>query len=66
MHTAAEYRKYAQECMDSARTATSDEARAQFLELAKLWLSAAVQIDVRTDGRTAWSRPIPTRLVSAE
>lgn len=34
MNTAAEYRKYAQECKDGARLATSDAARMQFLELA--------------------------------
>ena len=37
---AAEYRQYAQECVASARSATSDAVRTQFLELAKLWLAA--------------------------
>jgi hypothetical protein len=45
MHTPAEYRQYAQECMDSARTERSDATRMQFLELAKLWLTAAVKAE---------------------
>jgi hypothetical protein len=58
MSSASEYRQYAQECMDSARIATSDAARMQFLELAKLWLGAATQMDSRTNGKTIW--PITT------
>ena len=57
MHTAAEYRQYAQECIDSARSATSDAVRTQFLELAQLWLTAAAQVRTleRVDGGTTWS-----------
>lgn len=56
MHTAAEYRKYAQECIDSARSANSDAVRTQFLELAQLWLAAAAQLELRKgDGETTWS-----------
>jgi hypothetical protein len=47
MTTATEYRQYARECMDSARDATSAPVRDQFLELAKLWLTAAVRMDTR-------------------
>jgi hypothetical protein len=56
MHTAAEYRQYAQECVDSARSATSDAMRTQFLELAQLWLTAAVQVELwKGNGGTTWS-----------
>jgi hypothetical protein len=56
VHTAAEYRQYAQECIDSARSATSDAMRTQFLELAQLWLTAAVQAELRKgDGSTTLS-----------
>jgi hypothetical protein len=41
MTTAAEYRQFAQECIESARAATSEAARKQFLDIAKLWLIAA-------------------------
>jgi hypothetical protein len=47
MHSADEYRQYAQECIDSARSATSDAMQAQFLELAQLWLTAAAQMELR-------------------
>ena len=41
--------------MDSARVATLDAARVQFLELAQLWLSAATQIQQKADGKAVWS-----------
>lgn len=47
MTTATQYRQYARECMDSARDATSEPARTQFLEIAKLWLTAAARVDTR-------------------
>jgi hypothetical protein len=45
MATAAEYRVYAQEAVDSARTSTSEDVRRQFLDIAKLWLTAAAKLD---------------------
>jgi hypothetical protein len=52
MHTAAEYRQYAQECMDSARAANSEEVRTQFLELAQLWLASATALELG-NGKTS-------------
>ena len=49
-HTPCQYRQYAQECMDSARLATSEAVRVQFLELAQLWLAAATHADLRAAG----------------
>jgi hypothetical protein len=55
MHTATDYRKFAQECMDSARSANSDAVRNQFLELAQLWLTAAARLELhKADGHTTW------------
>jgi hypothetical protein len=45
MSKSSEYRQYARECIESARTATTEEVRRQFLELAKVWTTAAAQID---------------------
>ena len=45
MTVASEYRQYAAECMDSARSTDSDEAQKQFLDIAKLWLMAADHLD---------------------
>ena len=40
-----DYRLYASEAIESARTATTDAVRQQFLDLAKMWMTAAQQID---------------------
>jgi hypothetical protein len=56
MHAAAEYRKYAQECKYGARLATSDVVKVHYLELAKLWLAAAAQIELRGNGKTTWPK----------
>jgi hypothetical protein len=52
--TANEYRRYAKECIDSAREAPSEPVRKQFLDLARLWMTAAE----RADARVAPSQPI--------
>ena len=52
--TANEYRRYAKECMDSARDAPADLVRKQFLDLAKLWMTAAERSDIQS----APSKPI--------
>jgi hypothetical protein len=64
MHTASEYRQYAQECMDSARIATADAVRMQFLELAQLWLAAAARLEQRTNGKTVWPTKGTANLLS--
>jgi hypothetical protein len=48
MTTAVEYRQYAQECIESARESTSEPVRKQFLDLAKLWMTAAERLDTRS------------------
>jgi hypothetical protein len=45
MSKSSEYRQYAEECLESARTATSEDERKQFLDLAKMWMTAAQQMD---------------------
>jgi hypothetical protein len=64
MSTPSEYRQYAQECMDSARLATTGAVRTQFLELAQLWLAAATEMEHQANGKTTWptiNRPIEER-----
>jgi hypothetical protein len=46
--TAAEYRRYAHECIQFAREAASEPVRKQFLDIAKLWLTAAERQDARS------------------
>jgi hypothetical protein len=53
MATAAEYRQYARECMESARDSHNDAVRQQFLELATLWMTAAHRLDGQIDDLSA-------------
>jgi hypothetical protein len=45
MSTPDDFRRFAGECLESAKNATDDIARQRFLELAKLWMTAAQQLD---------------------
>ncbi len=54
MADANEYRQYAAECVESARTATTEDIRKHFLELARMWMTAARQLD---DGISIPPRP---------
>ena len=45
MADANEYRQYATECLESARTAMTEEVRKHFLDLAKMWMTAAQQLE---------------------
>jgi hypothetical protein len=45
--SAKEYREYAAECMDWARTAKSDQERDTFLQMAQTWLNAALVAEGR-------------------
>lgn len=45
MSKSSEYRHYAEECLQSARTAPSEVAGKQFLDLARMWMTAAQQMD---------------------
>jgi hypothetical protein len=53
MSKADEFRQFASDCIMWARTATSDDEREQFLELAKMWMSDAGSIDQRIALRAA-------------
>ena len=43
MSSAEEFREYAEECKDWARTARSEQERKIFLEMAQTWLVAAMR-----------------------
>jgi hypothetical protein len=42
MEKAKEYREYARECVGMAEQADSEETRGTLLELARLWMNAAL------------------------
>jgi hypothetical protein len=56
MHTAAEYRAMAEECFEWATAALNDELRANYLNIALIWLQAASQLD---GGSPVRGRAIP-------
>jgi hypothetical protein len=62
--TAADFRQYVQECIQSEREAATDAVSQQYLELAKLWLMAAKLAEgsgsKRTDGETQQRPTRPT------
>ncbi len=54
MTAANKYREYAEECIRDARKANSEPIRQQFLDLAKLWMTAADRLE-------RLSAPTPTK-----
>lgn len=50
MATYEEYRKYASECLDSAKNAKSEDERQAYLDLAEHWLRAAIQVRPEVTG----------------
>jgi hypothetical protein len=51
MFNQLQFRQFADECIAWARSARSDGERQQFLDMAKLWMTAARQIDDGMDIR---------------
>jgi hypothetical protein len=45
MKSAAEYRAYAEQCIESAKTARSQEERDALLEMARAWIEQAHQVE---------------------
>ena len=45
VHTAAQYRKLAEECFEWAAKASNDANRATYLSIAQIWLQAAARLD---------------------
>jgi hypothetical protein len=45
MFNQIQFRQFAGECIASARSARSDCERQQFLDMAKIWMTAARQLD---------------------
>ena len=55
MATAKEYRAYAVECMEAAKTAKTDKEREAFLQMAADWLRAASIAEPMTSKRLSVS-----------
>ena len=52
MKTAAEYRAMADECFKWARETQTDEVRASYRQLARIWLDTASKLDGHPPTRT--------------
>jgi hypothetical protein len=49
MATAADYRKWAQECFEWARNARDESVREQYMRLGEVWLEFAERAEPRSD-----------------
>jgi hypothetical protein len=47
MASAKEFREYANECLDWARTAKTDRERSIFLQMARTWTEVAINTETR-------------------
>ncbi len=53
MATAADYRKWAEECFEWARGASDESVREQYASLGRVWLERAARAEVLSDVITA-------------
>jgi len=49
MATAADYRKWAEECFEWARAASDDSVREQYASLGRVWLERAARAELLPD-----------------
>jgi hypothetical protein len=59
MKTATEYRAMADECFKWARETQTDEVRASYRQLARVWLDAASKLDGRASRSLTEKAPKP-------
>jgi hypothetical protein len=52
MATAADYRKWAEECFEWARQAANESVREQYASLGRVWLEYAARAEIRSDVMT--------------
>ncbi len=52
MATAADYRKWAEECFEWAGAAQDERVREQYASLGQVWLECAARADLRSDAIT--------------
>jgi hypothetical protein len=63
MATAADYRKWAEECFEWARAASDERVREQYASLGWVWLEYAAQAEVRS-GVITQPEPKPPQKVA--
>ena len=50
MHRSDQYRRFAQECLEMARTSESDQTRVVLIQMAQLWFRLAEQRETDVPG----------------
>jgi hypothetical protein len=63
MATAADYRKWAEECFEWARAAPNEAVREQYASLGRVWLEYATRAEVRSNVTTP-AEPEPPQKVA--
>jgi hypothetical protein len=63
MATAADYRKWAEECFEWARAASNEAVREQFAGLGRVWLEYAMRAEDRSNVTTP-AEPEPPQKVA--
>jgi hypothetical protein len=64
MATAADYRKWAEECFQWARAATDDSVREQYASLGQVWLERAARAELQSGMKIAQPEPKTTQKVA--
>ena len=64
MATAADYRKWAEECFEWARAASDEDVREQYASLGRVWLERAAQAGLRSGMEISQPEPITTQKVA--
>jgi hypothetical protein len=57
MATAADYRKWAEECFEWARAASDDSVREQYASLGQVWLEQAARAELLSSTKTGQPEP---------
>jgi len=63
MATAADYRKWAEECFEWAREASDESVREQYASLGRVWLECAARAELQS-GAMAVPEPKPGQKVA--
>jgi hypothetical protein len=62
--TAADYRKWAEECFEWARAASDECVREQYAQIGQVWLERAARAELPADVKIAQPEPKTTQKVA--
>ena len=62
MATAADYRKWAEECFEWAREARDKSVREQYISLGQVWLERAARAELQSDVLAPPEPPAPQKV----